>query len=66
VDKVIKVPRGKIFTVPYLPDTSFLVIAATDDGATIRDTKTKKEYTILKLLPAEWDEVPQVVPPVPH
>lgn len=59
IDKVIKIPRGKIFTAPYLPDTSFLVIEANDKGATIRDTKTKQEYVIPKLDPAEWDEVPQ-------
>jgi hypothetical protein len=59
IDKVIKISRGKIFTAPYLPDTSFLVIEANDKGATIRDTKTKQEYDIPKLDPAEWDEVPQ-------
>ena len=60
VDKVIKVSRGKIFTgpAPYLSDSSFLVIDANDNGATIRDTKTHKDYTIPKLDPAEWDEVP--------
>jgi hypothetical protein len=59
VDKVIKVSRGKILTITsYLPDMSFLVIDATDNAATIRDTKTKQEYTIPKLDPAEWDEVP--------
>lgn len=58
VEKVIKVPRGKIFTAPYIPNTSFLVIAATDAGATIRDTKTKQDYHILKLDHAEWDQVP--------
>jgi hypothetical protein len=64
VDKVIKISRGKIFTVPYLPDRSFLVLDATDDGATIRDTKTQQEYKILKLMADpppginEWDEVP--------
>ncbi len=65
VDKVIKVSRGKIFTgpAPYLSDMSFLVIDANDTGATIRDTKTKQDYTIPKLDPAEWDEVP--LPPAP-
>jgi len=59
VDKVIKVSRGKIFTItPYLPNASFLVIDANDNGATIRDTKTKQDYSIPKLDPAEWDEVP--------
>jgi hypothetical protein len=65
VDKVIKVPRGKILTVPYIPATQaqYLVLEANDDGAKIRDTKTKQEYHILKLDPAEWNEVP--VPPAP-
>ena len=60
VDKVVKISRGKIFTgpAPYLSDMSFLVIDANDNGATIRDTKTKQEYSIPKLDPAEWDEVP--------
>jgi hypothetical protein len=58
VDKVIKVSRGKIFTPPYLTDGSYLVIDANDTGATIRDVKTKKDHHILKLDPAEWDEVP--------
>jgi len=64
VDKVIRIARGKIFTAPYLPDQSFLVIEANDKGATIRDTKTGKDYSILKLDPAEWNEVPQA-PPAP-
>jgi len=63
VDKVIKISQGKIFTVPYLANTSFLLINTSDKGATIRDTKTKQEYSILKLDPAEWDEVPQVAQP---
>ena len=65
VDKVIKVSRGKIFSAPYVTGRSFLVIEANDTGATIRDTKTKQEYTIPKLIndpndPAnsEWNEVP--------
>jgi len=59
VDKIIKVSRGKIFTItPYLPDRSFLVINANDSGATIRDTKTQQDYSILKLIDGEWDEVP--------
>ena len=59
VDKVIKISRGKIFTIlPYLPDSSFRVIEANDKGATIRDVKTKQDYNILKLDPAEWNEVP--------
>ncbi len=63
VDKVIKISRGKVFTIlPYLPDTSFLVIDANDKGAIIRDKKTNKDYNILKLDPQEWNDVP--VPPV--
>jgi hypothetical protein len=64
VDKAIKISRGKIFTVPYIPDRSFLVLSADDNGATIRDTKTKEEFTIPKLISdtttgaSEWDEVP--------
>jgi hypothetical protein len=59
VDKVIKISRGKIFTImPYLPDRSFRVIDANDNGAIIRDIKTSQDYTIPKLDPAEWDEVP--------
>jgi len=58
VDKVIKVSRGKIFTAPYIPDSSFLVLDANDSGATIRDVQTKVEYHVLKLDPAEWNEVP--------
>jgi hypothetical protein len=59
VDKVIKISRGKIFTItPYLPDRSFLVIEANDNGATIRDTKSNQDFSIPKLDPAEWNEVP--------
>jgi hypothetical protein len=70
VDKVIRISRGKIFTVPYLADRSFLVLDATDTGATIRDTKTQQEYTIPKWMADptpginEWDEVP-VAPHAP-
>ena len=59
VDKVIKISRGKNLTVPYIPETTFLVLDAGDDGAKIRDNKTKQEYHILKLIDSEWDEVPQ-------
>ena len=62
VDKVIKISRGKIFTVPELPGTSFRVMDANDKGATIRDTKTNKDYSIPKLDPAEWNEVPLPTP----
>lgn len=61
VDKVIKVPVGKVFTISYIPNKSYQVIDVDDNGATIRDTATKDEYHILRLDPAEWDEVP--VPP---
>jgi hypothetical protein len=53
VDKVIKVSRGKIFTIPYIPKPSYQVIDTNDDGATIRDVDTKKDYHILKLDPAK-------------
>jgi len=67
VDKVVKVARGKIFTgpAPYLNDRSFLVIKADDGGAVIRDTKTNQEYTIPKLDPDEWNEVPEAAPKSP-
>ncbi len=60
VDKVLKVPRGKILTVPYITasDAQYLVIEANDDGAKIQDTKTKQVYHIPKLDSGEWDEVP--------
>jgi hypothetical protein len=60
VDRIIKISRGKVFSVPFIPNSSFLVIDANDNGATIRDTKTKQDFSILKLDPAEWDEVPQI------
>jgi hypothetical protein len=65
VDKVIKVSRGKVFTgpAPYMSNQSFLVIDANDKGATIRDTKTNQDYSIPKLIPDEWNEVPQTGQP---
>ncbi len=58
-DKVIKVTQGKIFNLnPYIPDVSYKVISAGDDGAVIRDTKTNEDHHVLKLDPKEWDEVP--------
>ncbi len=58
-DKVIQISQGKILTLkPYMPDRQFLLLEANDSGAKIRDVKTKQEYNILKLDPAEWDEVP--------
>jgi hypothetical protein len=58
-DKVIKIARGKVFTIPEIPDKSFLVIEANENGATVRDTKSNQDYHILQLDPAEWNEVPQ-------
>jgi hypothetical protein len=57
-DKVIQISQGKILTVHYIPDRHFMLLEANESGAKIRDTQTKQEYTILKLDPAEWDEVP--------
>jgi hypothetical protein len=65
VDKVIKISQGKIFTVPFIPDTSFRLIDTKDTGATIRDIKTNKDYFIPKLDPADWDDVPRVATPAP-
>jgi hypothetical protein len=62
-DKVIKISQGKILTIPYLPGKKFILIEANDTGAKIQDVDTKQEYHILKLDPAEWDEVP--VPATP-
>jgi hypothetical protein len=58
VDKVIKVPRGKTFTLPFVPGSEYLVIDIKDQGATIRDTKTKQDVTVPKLDPQEWNDVP--------
>jgi hypothetical protein len=60
VDNVIKVPRGKVFTPPFMQGTQFLVIDANALGAIIRDVndKTKKDINIPLLDPKEWDEVP--------
>jgi hypothetical protein len=57
-DKVIQISQGKILTIHYMPDRHFLLLEANDNGARIRDMQTKQEYNILKLDPAEWDEVP--------
>jgi hypothetical protein len=57
-DKVMKVPRGQTFTVPFISNTSYLVIDATDAGAVIEDTKTKQKINIPLLDPNEWNEVP--------
>lgn len=58
VNKVIRVPAGKTFTLPLTNDT-YLVLNVGPNGATIRDVKTKKEFTIPKLGPDEWNDVPQ-------
>jgi len=58
INKVIKVQRGKIMTVPYIPDRQFLILDANDTGAKIRDIKTNQEYHILKLEKTDWDELP--------
>jgi len=57
----IKVARGKIFTLPpsMSPGHSYIVIDANDAGAKIRDTKSGQDYSILKIDPNEWNEVPQ-------
>jgi hypothetical protein len=58
VDKVIKVPRGQTFSPPYLTGNKYQVREITDVGAVVRDTKTNQDFSIPKLDPAEWDEVP--------
>ncbi len=65
-DKVIKVSQGKILAIHYMPERHFILIEADDTGAKIRDVDSKQEYHILKLDPAEWDEVPvQAASPKP-
>jgi hypothetical protein len=59
-EKEIRVSRGKTFSIPFLPEVTFKVIDAGDNGATIKDMKTGQSYTIPKLDPAEWDEVPEL------
>jgi hypothetical protein len=56
--KTYKVARGKTFSPPYLSPASYLLLQVKDDGATIRDTATNQEYTVPKLDPKEWDDVP--------
>lgn len=58
-DKVIRVPVGKILTIPEITDASYKLFSVDENGATIHDAKTDKEYHIPKLDSAEWDEVPQ-------
>jgi len=57
-DKVIQVTQGKTLTIHYMPERHFLLLEANDSGARIRDADSKQEYHILKLDPADWDEVP--------
>jgi len=58
-DKVIRISQGKTFSVPYIKDSTFLVVSADDKGAVIRRVSDQKTYTILMLLDKEWNEVPQ-------
>ncbi len=58
VDKVMKVPRGKTFTPPFMNGTTYLLIEAKPTGAIIRDQKTKQDSHIPLLDPNEWNEVP--------
>jgi hypothetical protein len=57
-DKEIKVPRGKTFSLPFVPGSEYLVIEVKNEGATIRDTKTKQDISVPKLDPKEWEDVP--------
>jgi hypothetical protein len=58
IDKVIKVERGKTFSPPFMPDTTFRLIEVKDDGAVIRNVKTNQDVNIPRLDSKEWDEVP--------
>lgn len=58
VDKVIKVALRQTFTPPYMPSKKYLLVNVNDNGALIRDVDTKEEFTLPKLDPVEWDEVP--------
>jgi hypothetical protein len=55
---VMKVPRGKTFSPPYMTDTTFLVIDANKDGAVIEKVGTKDKINVPLLDPNEWNEVP--------
>lgn len=57
-DKVIKISQGKILTIHYMPERHFILLEANANGAKVKDVDSKQEYNILKLDPAEWDEVP--------
>ena len=52
IGKVIKVARGRIFTLPFVPGSQYLVIDVKHEGAVIRDTKTKQDISVPKLDPA--------------
>jgi hypothetical protein len=58
IGKVIKVARGKTFSLPFVPDSNYLVIDVKSDGAVVRDMKTKQDISVPKLDPAEWNDVP--------
>jgi len=62
VNNVIKIPRGKTFTPPYMTGTTFLVIDANANGAVIRNVQDKQNINVPLLDPNEWNEVP--IPPV--
>jgi hypothetical protein len=57
-NNVIKVPRGKTFSPPFMSGTTFLVIDANKDGAIVEKAGTKDKITVPLLDPKEWDEVP--------
>jgi hypothetical protein len=57
-DKVIRISVGKTFSVPYVNDKTFLVVSADDKGAVIR-SQDGKTFSILTLIDADWNEVPQ-------
>jgi len=63
LDKVFKVPVGKILILPELPDTQFRIREIKETGAVIRDIKTNQDYTIPRLQPDEMNDVP--LPPQP-
>ncbi|MCE0498875.1 MAG: hypothetical protein LV481_13115 [Methylacidiphilales bacterium] len=61
VGKEIKVARDKVFSVPFITDKQFRLVDVSDAGAVIRDAdpKNPQKIPILKLIPSEWDDVPQ-------
>jgi hypothetical protein len=58
-NKVIRVAVGKTFSLPEVPDVTYLLLNATDNGAVIRDVQAKRDIPVPKLDPAEWNDVPQ-------